>query len=102
MLLLYSSQNTSSVVAPNQCNYRDLASRLCLMFNHKRMGFDDSGPQPIPLRSFYDNCGGLEGFAPKLNRDLRMRHQVTIPVRVSWRAEMGSDHEQTVAIGHIP
>lgn len=86
---------------PFQRDDGDLASGFRLMLGEEGVLRHDSVPQLLPLLPRRDHGSGLEGLCPSLNGDLGVRDQVMVPVRVDRRANVGSDHQQAVAIRDI-
>jgi hypothetical protein len=71
------------------------------MLSEKGIQLHDPGPQSMPLFALHDDSGSIEGFGPNLDGNIRMRHQIVVPVRVSQCASIGGNHEQTITIGDM-
>src|SRR5260221_14084610 len=91
----------SSACSSFQGNHRDLPGCFRLVLGEKRVQLHYSAPQPLPLRTFRDDGGGVESLGPDLDGDSWGSHQVAVPVRVGRCASVGGDHEQAGAIGDI-
>src|SRR5258708_3887504 len=91
----------SSAGSSGERDQRNLAGGLGLVLGENGIALHGLGPQPLPLSLFGDHSDGVEGLGPDLDGDLRVRHQIVIPVRVSGCATVGRPDEQAIAIGEI-
>jgi hypothetical protein len=69
---------------------------LRLVVGEERVLRHDLGEDPVPLLAVQHDGGGGEGLPGHLHRDVRVRDEVVVPVRMSGRAGVGGDHEQPV------
>src|SRR5436190_2153728 len=76
-----------------QCDHRNLTRNLGLMLHEKGIQLYYPGPQPLALRTFHDDGGGVEDFGLELDGDFWMCHQIAIPVGMALCTRVGGDHE---------
>ena len=81
---------------PFEVDDRDLTGDFLLVIGEKGVESHNLRSELLSLGSFDNFSGGIEGFGTHFDRDLGMRDQIPIPVRVGWRAGVRGDHEQVV------
>ena len=75
-----------------ETDHRSLPRRFRSILGEKRIQLNNSVPQPLPFRIYLHNSSSLEGLGPNLDSDLRMCHQVVIPIGISWCDLIGGNY----------
>ncbi len=84
-----------------QGNHWDLARYLRLVLGEKGVQLCDPAPQLLPGLAFHDGSGGLEGLGTNLDGDLRMGHEVAVPIRMRRCSRVRGDDEQAIAVRYV-
>ena len=69
----------------------DLACDLRLKLSETRELLYLDAPEAVPLRTIDDGGSGLELLRAELDRYIRMREQVVIPIGIGWRTPIPGD-----------
>src|SRR3954453_10461882 len=86
----------STVALAGEDDDRDAAGRLGLVLGEEGILPDDVGPEALVLGALGRGRPGLESLRADLDGDVRVRHEVVVPVRVARCPDIRWDHEQTV------
>ncbi len=84
-----------------ETDHRSLPRRFRSILGEKRIQLNNSVPQPLPFRIYLHNSSSLEGLGPNLDSDLRMCHQVVIPIGISWCALIGGNYYEAIVIEKV-